>query len=210
MFDNQLLRRLDPLLSPLLHRVARFLHKRRVHANHLTGIGFVIGMGCLPLLAFAQYDYALLCLVVNRIFDALDGALARMAGATAQGGFLDITLDFIFYSGFVLGASLAQPEAAIYGAFLIFSFVANGSAFLAFSIFATRQQQASLSTTASVEKSFHYLPGLAEGLETLIAFVLLCLFPAAFWLIALVFGGLCCLSAAYRIGYAYSQLAGSN
>ncbi len=203
MLDNQLLNRLTPLLTPWLHRVAMLLRGWHLRANHLTLAGFVIGMLCLPLLAFSYYDYALVCLLINRVFDALDGTLARIEGATDRGGFLDITLDFIFYSAFVLGASIAHPEEALYGAFLIFSFVANGSAFLAFSIFATKDH---ISTDMTPEKSFYYLPGLAEGFETFVAFVLLCLFPAAFWIIALVFGGLCCISAVYRIGYACFKL----
>ncbi len=201
MIDNKLQLR----LSPLLNKLARVLLRWGLRADQLTIAGFAVGILCLPLLAFSYYDYALLCLLINRGFDGLDGAMARVAGAaTDRGGFLDITLDFIFYSAFVLGATIANPEHALLGAFLMFSFVANGSAFLAFSIFATKR---SFSTDTQQQKSFHYLAGLAEGGETFATFVLLCLFPAAFWIIALVFGVLCCISAAGRIAYACFKLS---
>ena len=205
MIDSGLQPWLDPVLKWTAALLLRITHGK-IRANHLTFAGFAVGVLCLPLLALGHYDYGLLALLINRLLDGLDGAVARLTGVTDQGGFLDITLDFIFYSLFVLGATIADPAHAVYGAFLIFSFVANGSAFLAFSIFEARHPVAKPSPPG---KSFHYLGGLAEGFETFVALALMCLIPDGFWLIALVFGTLCCLSAAYRIWFAYVKLGSS-
>ena len=104
-----------------------------ITANQVTIAGFALGMMALPLLAFEMYYSALFMGTLNRVCDALDGAIARDQGITDVGGYLDIVLDFIFYSAVVFGFILAQPEQAVYGAFLIFSFI--GSGYLVFSLF---------------------------------------------------------------------------
>jgi hypothetical protein len=48
-------------------------------------------------------------------------------------------------------------------------------------------------------KGIYYLAGLAEGSETIAVFVLMCVFPAWFPVIALVFAAICFLSAGVRI-----------
>ena len=191
------------LADPALIQIARLVCRLNISADAITICGFAIGMLCIPLLALEQYWLALLCLAVNRLSDGLDGTVARLTKTTDAGAFLDITLDFMFYSGFVFGFVLGNPDQAVFGALLIFSFVANGSAFLAFSVFAERN---ALSTEARGSKSIYYLGGLAEGFETIIAFTLICLLPHLFWLVAIVFSLMCWISAAYRIFYAYFLL----
>ncbi|BBI63477.1 hypothetical protein HSBAA_47830 [Vreelandella sulfidaeris] len=57
----------------------------------------MIGITALPLLAYEQYGWALLAIVLNRLGDGVDGALARLSGHSSDaGGFLDIGLDFVF------------------------------------------------------------------------------------------------------------------
>ena len=63
--------------------------------------------------------------------DGLDGAVARLKGATDRGAFLDIALDFVFYALFPLGFAQEDPEAnALAAAVLIASFVDTGPSFL--------------------------------------------------------------------------------
>jgi hypothetical protein len=112
-------------------------------------------------------------------------------------------LDFIVYSAVVFGFCLAQPTVALYGAFLIFSFVGSGTAFLAFAILAEKR---GISTEAQGKKTIYYLSGIAEGFETILALGLMCLIPGQFWLIALVFGLICWLSTAGRIATAVKTL----
>ena len=199
MFD----RKIHAAAQPLFVKPASLCAALNISANLITTTGFLIGMICVPLLALGLFDWALACLLINRLFDGLDGAIAREQQPTNAGAYLDIVLDFVFYSAFVLGVCIAQPEHSVFGAFLIFSFVANGSSFLAFAIFAERLKLDDLSLE---NKSFAFLAGLAEGFETIVVFVLICLIPSYFWLLALVFGIACCTSAGWRIHHSFQLI----
>ncbi|MEJ7688622.1 MAG: CDP-alcohol phosphatidyltransferase family protein [Variovorax sp.] len=82
--------------------MARRLHGIGVGANALTFTGFAIGVAAALLIAAQFFTWALCAIVLSRLIDALDGAVARLTAPTDRGGFLDITLDFLFY---------AQPSA---------------------------------------------------------------------------------------------------
>jgi len=191
-------------MDPPLDAIARGLHNTGITANQVTITGFIIGLSVIPLLSFQLYMAALTAIIINRFADGLDGAIARDRGITDAGGYLDIVLDFIFYSAVIFGFCLALPDQALYGAFLIFSFIGTGSSFLALSIFAAKR---SLTTTLRGTKSIYYLGGLTEGFETIVALVLMCLLPSWFWLIASIFGTLCWITTLSRIVTSYQLLA---
>ena len=152
---------ITPIIKPMLNTVVAVLHKRGVTADQLTMMGFLVGMLALPLIAFEFWYGALAAIAVNRIFDGLDGALARHANqSSSAGGYLDITLDFLFYAAVPLGFILANPEQnAIAGALLLAAFIGTGSSFLAFAIAAEKFQ---LDKPQFKYKSFYYLNGLTE------------------------------------------------
>ena len=194
---------LRKIIDPPLGRVAQFLYKTNITANRVTITGFVIGMMVIPFLALQQYQAALIVILINRFADGLDGAIARHRGISDFGGYLDIVLDFIFYSAVIFGFCLALPDQAVFGAFLIFSFIGTGSSFLAFSIFAAKRK---ISTTMLGTKSIYYLGGLTEGFETILVFILMCLLPQWFWLIAGIFAALCWITTMTRIMASYDLL----
>ena len=192
------------LLKTPLDWIAKRVKKSGYSPDQITFAAFVLGMGALPALYLHMYWLALACILLNRIGDGLDGALARMTRTSDAGGFLDIVLDFIFYSAVVFGFALAEPDQnSLAAAFLIFSFVGTGSSFLAYAIMAERR---SLSDLRLPEKGFYYLGGLAEGTETIIFFILICLFPSFFPALAWIFGSICLLGTAARIVYGYRTL----
>ena len=128
------------LIKKPLSLSASVLHKYGVTANQTTLLGFALGCLAFPALLLQEYNIALLFILLNRICDGLDGALARITGITDSGGFLDISLDFLFYSLIPFGFVLANPEQnAIAGALIIFSFIGTGSSFLAFAIMAGKR-----------------------------------------------------------------------
>lgn len=195
---------LVPRLKPALRGVARQLQRRGVKADHLTVAGFVAGLACVPLLATGHNLLALLCLILNRLADGLDGELARLDEPSDAGGYLDITLDFIFYAVFPLGFALADPAVfALPAAVLIASFVGTGASFLAF---ATQAQKHALESPDFAYKSLYYLNGLAEGTETIICFALMCLLPAWFAFLAWSFALICVITAINRIYFGYRTL----
>ncbi|MCB9942509.1 MAG: CDP-alcohol phosphatidyltransferase family protein [Geminicoccaceae bacterium] len=199
---------LDPwmrrLIDAPLEGMARQLHKRRIAADTITWAGFALGLGSMIAVAFGAFGIALGLMLAGRLADGLDGAIARIQGATDLGGYLDITLDFIFYSGLVFAFALYDPSSnGLAASFLIFSFIGTGTSFLAFAIMAARRQ---LSTDRRGHKSIYYLGGLTEGTETIGFLVALCLWPGAFPWLAWTFGGLCWVTTASRIAMAFDQL----
>lgn len=103
MFDCHLI----PVIRSPLTQLAKPLCSAGISANQVSLTGFAIGM--LALLAFGCYQWAFAAILLNRLLDGLDGAVARENGITDCGGFLDITLDFIFYAAVVLGFALDAP-----------------------------------------------------------------------------------------------------
>lgn len=92
-------RHLHPRIKPLLHQCVRVLDKPGITPDGLTLMGFAIGVLALPFLALGWYLAALIVILLNRLLDGLDGALARRRGLTDAGGFLDISLDFLLRDG---------------------------------------------------------------------------------------------------------------
>ena len=193
--------------QPLI-KGAKFLNRFGIPANHVTLTGFLIGMLAIPLLAIEQYYLALFCIVLNRISDGLDGALARMQTPTDAGTFLDVTLDFIFYSGIVFGFALANPtQNGLAATGLIFAFIGTGCSFLAFAIMAEKRKIKDMRFT---HKGFYYLNGLAEGTETIIFLILFCLLPQHFSVLAWIFAGICYITTIVRIISGYRTLSSSD
>ena len=196
--------RLRRLIDPPLDRLSVPLAARGLSANAITVAGFALGLCAAVAIAGRAYLLGLTLLLLNRLCDGLDGAVARRRGVTDLGGFLDIVLDFLIYAALPFAFALADPAAnALPGAFLIFSFMGTGSSFLAYANMAAKR---GIATELRGRKSLYYLGGLTEGTETIVAFVLACLWPAWFPLIAWTFGALCWLTTATRIVVAVQTL----
>jgi phosphatidylglycerophosphate synthase len=185
------------LLRTGLDAAARGLARAGLHADHVTLIGFAIGVAGALCIAFEQFLAGLILLLASRLCDGIDGALARLTAATERGGFLDITLDFLFYASVPLAFALARPAAnALPAAVLLAAFVGTATTFLAF---ATLAAQRGLSSAAYPNKGIYYLGGLTEATETLACFALMCLWPEQFALFAYSFAALCGLTIAMRL-----------
>ncbi|MBW2853144.1 CDP-alcohol phosphatidyltransferase family protein, partial [Escherichia coli] len=78
-------RHLHPRIKPLLHQCVRALDKPGITPDGLTLVGFAIGVLALPFLALGWYLAALVVILLNRLLDGLDGALARRRGLTDAG-----------------------------------------------------------------------------------------------------------------------------
>ena len=191
-------------ITPPLYRLARQLDALGIKSDQITVSGFVLGMLALPALAWEHYGLALLLIILNRLADGLDGIVARLTQPTDAGAYLDIVLDFLFYSGVVCGFAWADPARnALAAATLIFAFMGTGSSFLAFAILAERQKIRSLHYPS---KGFYYLGGLTEGTETIALFVAFCLFPAWFPILAYTFAALCFITTITRVIGGYYTL----
>jgi phosphatidylglycerophosphate synthase len=197
--------RIRALIDPLLAWAGRLIAASGIGADAITMGGCALGLGAALAIAFGQFGIALMLLIANRIGDGLDGAVARATQRTDRGAFLDITLDFLVYAAMPLAFATWSPQTnALPAAFLLASFVANGSAFLAFSIMAERR---GFVTTRQGQKSIFYLGGIAEGFETITFMAAFCLFPREFPVLATIFATLCWVSVAGRLVLGWKLLA---
>lgn len=186
----------------LLRRPAAWLLARGVMANQITIAGFLLGLMAVPSIATGNFGVGLALILLNRILDGLDGAVARLAGPTDQGAFLDIALDFFFYAAVPFAFVLVDPITnGLWGALLLFSFVGTGSSFLAFAVIAKGR---GLRSTSMPKKGLYYLGGLTEGTETIAFFVLFCLFPGAFPVLATIFAALALMTTILRWWWGWS------
>lgn len=196
------------LIKPLVTRLAQTLQRVGLSANQLTLIGFAIGLLAAFLIASGAYLAGAAALFISRLCDALDGAVARLTRPTDAGGFLDITLDFLFYASIPLAFAMADPARnALPAAVLLAAFMGTGSSFLAFAAIAA---QRGLRSTAYPDKSFYFLGGLTEASETLLFFAAMCVWPEFFGELAYSFAALCALTTATRVWWGWSTFSSPN
>lgn len=191
MFDALL----RPVIDPPLNGIGRVLARAGLTANQLTIAAVVIGFAAAVMLACGDTTLAIVLILLNRLLDGLDGAVARAHGPSDVGGYLDIVCDFIFYTGVPVGFAIADPANAVAAAVLLATFTVTGVSFLAYAAVAAKRGR---ETTAHGRKSFFYSTGLAEGTETIVVFLAMCLWPAAFATIAYIYAGLCVLTVIQR------------
>lgn len=191
MFDAKL----RPLIDPPLNRLGKMLAAHGVHANHLTIVSGLFGIIAGIDAALGWFSLALGSVFISRLLDGLDGAVARATKPSDIGGYLDIVSDFFFYVAVPVGFGLNDQNNLVPALILVASFALTGVSFLAYAAIAEKR---GLKTAAHGKKSFFYSTGVAEGAETIFAFVLMCLFPDWFPVIASVFAALCVVTVIQR------------
>ena len=193
------------LIKPVVDRLAALLANAGLGANQMTLLGFGIGMLGAVLIATQSYLAGAAAILLSRLCDGLDGAIARRTRATDAGGFLDIALDFVFYAAIPLGFAVADPDRnALAAAFLLAAFCGTMSSFLAFAVIAAKRQMDDLTWP---DKSFYFLGGLTEATETLACFVAMCFWPRHFGLLATIFSAMCLVTTATRIWWGWRAFA---
>lgn len=186
-------RRIDPPLDRLGARLAA----AGVRADAVTLAGFAVGLTAIPLVAVGWTWAALGALLINRLADGLDGAVARHDRLTDLGGYLDIVCDFLIYAGIPVGFAVLDPQAnALAAVVLLFSFMGTGSSFLTYAIIAAKRGE---TTEIRGRKSLYYLGGLTEGTETFVFLAAICVFPQAFVPLAYLFAAACWITTVSRM-----------
>jgi phosphatidylglycerophosphate synthase len=167
----------------------------------------LVGLGAALAVWQGRFGWALGLVLLSRLLDGLDGAVARVGGGTAFGAYLDIVADFVFYLALPLAFGLAVPGNMGPALVLLAAFGLTGVSFLAFAAVAAGR---GMETAAHGKKGLFYSTGLAEGTETILFFVLVCAWPAAFPAAALGFAGLCGLTVGQRSWLAWRQFGGGG
>lgn len=186
-----------PWIDPPLDRLGAALARAGATPDGVTVLGLVLGLAAAGAVVTGSFLPALALILLSRLADGLDGAVARATRRTDYGGYLDITCDFAVYGAVPLAFVLYDPaQNGAAGAFLIATFYFNGATFLGYAILAEKR---GLRTQSHGAKSLYFTGGLLEGTETILFFVLLCLLPAQFAPMAWVFGALCVLTGVSRL-----------
>ena len=192
MFDGQINKTLKPLLDFLAIKLSQF----NIQPNVVTLIGFCFGLCCFYFIVKEMFIYASIFLFLNRFCDGLDGALARLVGQTDIGAFYDIISDFLFYSLYPISFIFLDVENAYSICFLLLSFVATQTTFLASAWIVEKNK---LLISKNQKKSFFYIGGITEGFETIICFIMMLLFYEYINYISYIFGILCWITFITRV-----------
>ena len=192
MFDEQI----NKTLKPVLDFLAKKLSQLNIQPNVVTLTGFFFGLCCFYFIVKEMFIYASIFLFLNRFCDGLDGALARLIGQTDIGAFYDIISDFLFYSLYPISFIFLDVENAYSICFLLLSFVATQTTFLASAWIVEKNK---LLISKNQKKSFFYIGGITEGFETIICFIMMLLFYEYINYISYIFGILCWITFITRV-----------
>ena len=192
MFDAKI----RPLIDPVLNAQGARLAARGIRPDQVTLAGLGFGLFAAVFIAFGAMGWALAAILLSRLADGLDGAVARAGQPSDFGGYLDIVCDFAFYGAVPLAFVVLDPGNGLAAGFLLFSFYVNGATFLGYAVLAEKRE---MKTDERGVKTLYFTGGLLEGAETIGLFVLFCLVPGWFVPLAFVFGGLCLVTAVSRV-----------
>lgn len=190
-------RQITALIRPAIDRLAGRLVRRGIGADALTFAGLAVGWLAAAAITLQAFWLGAALILGSRLFDGLDGAVARATTPTDRGGFLDISLDFLFYPAIPLAFAISNPaDNALAAAVLLAAFVGTGTCFLAFATIAAKR---GLTSADYPDKSFYFLGGLTEATETLAFFIAMCAWPQHFAALAYLFAAMCAVTIATRI-----------
>ena len=184
------------ILKPILEAISINLVKLNIKANQITFIGLILGIICFIFLIQGYFLLALLFFLLNRLFDGLDGYVARRTKITDLGGYYDIICDFVIYSLVPLGFIFYDENNSYAFSFLLASFIGTSSSFLA-AAWIIEKNKSLLNLRSN--KSFFYSRGIAEGFETILFFAIMFIFPKYAFLFAWLFGFICWMTLIIRV-----------
>ena len=189
-------KKINLLFKPILTKIADLLIKYEFLPNQITLVGLILGVFSFIFLSLGMIYIALFFFLLNRIFDGLDGTVARLTKPSDLGGFYDIISDFFIYALLPLGFILFDKNNFLSMSLLLTSFIGTCSTFLTTAwIFEKKKIQINQLS----KKSFYYSGGLIEGSETIFLFVLMFIFYEIASFIAWIFAILCFITALLRV-----------
>ncbi|MCB0990196.1 MAG: CDP-alcohol phosphatidyltransferase family protein [Acidimicrobiales bacterium] len=192
--------------APAATTVGRWLHRRSVRPAQLTVAGLLLGLGAAAAAAVGLWLVALAALLVSRVFDGLDGAVARLERTSAAGAFADLVADFVVYSGFVVAIAIRVPDARLASVVLLAAYCVSVTAFLSWGSLTANSARGGGLEIAD-DRTVRFVSGLAEGFETIVAYSLVCLLPQHATTILWIFAGMVWFTAAQRTVFGLRELS---
>lgn len=174
MFDLRLRPVKDRALAPLVDRLPAAVTSQR-----LTIAGFVLSLMAAVAAWQTSPAVAVVCWLVGRTFDGLDGAVARRNGTASDlGGYGDLLLDTVGYAAVPLGVAFGADDRTtwIVTAVLIATFYVNSVSWLMLS--ALLEKRAHGAEPRGEQTSVAMPVGLIEGAETIVIFTIALAIPS--------------------------------
>ena len=179
------------------------LHRAGITANQISVAAAVLGLAAAVLVA-VQLPWAGVALwLVSRVLDGYDGMVARLSGtSTLFGGYLDITLDMLAYSGMAIAFAIAMPADVVLWMLVLLGYVMAITTTLALSSLAEKADR-----QLGGNRSIQFTRALAEGGETTAVYVVIALVPSVSRYTLLVWIALLAISAVQRTRMARTLLS---
>jgi len=200
MFDTTLRNAKDRIAEPLARQMSN------VSPNTVTVTAVVIGLGSATFAAFGQYWWGLVFWLLNRALDGLDGLLARLHSKQDDfGGYLDILLDFVAYAALPIGLVIGDPSQERYLALAVMLaiFYVNTASWMYLAAILEKRYAHDPETATSI-----VMPnGVVGGFETIVAYCLFLLFPAALTTLYIMYSTLLLITIFQRLIWAKRALA---
>lgn len=202
MVDKFLRETKEQVLLPV---AARFLAP--IHPTVITLVSFGFGIVAAGFLAQGYTVQGLVFFLLNRVFDGLDGTVARLTNRQSDfGAYIDIVLDTVIYA--LIPAAIALHVNTIPGYIclitLLICFYVNAASWM---YLAALLEKRNAGAAARGEITTVTMPGgLLEGTETILFFVLFIVFPAALIPLFTVMAVLTVVMALQRIRWAAQAL----
>ncbi len=202
MLDRILRNLKEILLNPFAKPAGKVFHP-----NVITLISFGFGLVSIYFITERSLMTALVFWLLNRIFDGLDGTVARITGKSSDfGGYLDIVFDFIVYSAipvaFVFSTQVQENYLLL--SILLSSYYVNAASCMFLSSILEKRN---LGASSNNEMTSITMPsGIADGTMTIIFYTLFFILPSYLkWLFA-VFIILVLVSIVQRMVWAYVRI----
>lgn len=201
MFDE----RLRDTKETIFISLALGLRLNRIHPMGLTAVAFLFGLIAAVCLWQQAYGWGLIFWWLNRIFDGLDGTVARVEKLqTDFGGYLDILTDFVIYALIPLSLVLAAPgtPAFIALAFLLSAFYINGASWMYLSAILEKRRWLYPGQKTAVNMP----TGLIGGGETIVFYSIFIIWPDFLVALFVIMGLLVAVTIIQRVIWAARQL----
>ena len=186
--------------------IAKQFIKLSISAKQVTLFGLISAIICFILIINNQYKVAIIFIIINRFFDAIDGSIARITKTdNKSGAFFDIIADFIFYGSIPLAISISRTDLYFETSLMLYAMFLNGSSFLIFALLTKKS-----SNKYYKKKGFYYSIGLIEASETTLVFITMLIFTTVLSRLAVLFSLLLFMSFIIRVLLFYKLSKGGE
>ena len=178
--------------SPLFAAPAARIASVGIGAQSLTAAGFVLGLAALPAIGRRAYLVGLGVIVLSRLLDFAGEAMERLKPSTRFNAYLGLVLDVVWTASVPFAFALGQPDRALAAMFLMLGLVARCAAVSA-------DAKMNMGQVAQFGAEF------IGKAEIFCAFLLACLFPDWFSIIAYALGMACFVMTGFCVARSATQ-----